>query len=61
LVNGEVKIKQGGKMKKKHHASSEAQLFMKKHTKHHIEDLGMSKAQAVAVSYAEARKKGFKV
>lgn len=46
---------------KKKHASASAQKFMQQHTKHHIEDLGMSQAQAIAVSYAEARKKGFKV
>lgn len=48
-------------MAKKHPASREAQLFIQKHTKHHIEDLGMSQARAIAAAYSEARKKGYKV
>jgi hypothetical protein len=34
---------------------------MHHHIKHHMEDLGMSQAQAVAVAYSEARGMGLKV
>jgi hypothetical protein len=42
-------------------SSPKAQKFMKRHIRHHMEDLGMSQAQAIAAAYSEARHKGLKV
>jgi UDP-N-acetylmuramyl pentapeptide phosphotransferase/UDP-N-acetylglucosamine-1-phosphate transferase len=47
--------------RRKAKSSPKAQSFMHHHIKHHMEDLGMSQAQAVAVAYSEARGMGLKV
>lgn len=40
------------------HLSVEAQRFMKKHIKKHVEEYGMPQSRAVAAAYSEARRKG---
>jgi hypothetical protein len=35
--------------------------FVSLHIRHHVEDLGMGRRQAVAVALSEARKKGYSV
>lgn len=47
--------------KRKAKTSKQARKFMAKHIRRHIKEYGMTKKQAVAVAYAEARKKGYKV
>ena len=49
-----------GKHGRKLKVPRKVRAFMQRHIRHHIEDYGMPREQAVAVSYAEAREK-FKI